>query len=121
MPLVQSIEKPYYYVFYVIAKFYVQEWAAVLVMTVFQSILILGLVCGVALDTGHTPLLIPKLTLVVETLVVYAITQNVLVGKRHRDKAEVDLYSRAKSKMASVAVWCGFVLATYGGISLIKA
>jgi len=52
-------------VFYVIARFFVDEWRAVVVMSVFQSILIEGLVCGVALAMGHTPLLIPKLTLAV--------------------------------------------------------
>jgi hypothetical protein len=121
MTVLQCIEKPYVYVFYVLVEFFVDEWRAVLVMTVFQGILIGGLVCGVALVTGHTPLLIPKLTLAVGTLVVYAVTQYVLVRRVQRYKAEFDQYSRAKSKMASVAVWCGFVLATYAGISLIKS
>jgi len=121
MTLVRWIEKPYYYVFYVIARFFVDEWRAVVVMSVFQSILIEGLVCGVALAMGHTPLLIPKLTLAVGALIVYAITQHVLVRKLHRYKTEFDRYPKAKSKKASVAVWCGFVLATYAGISVIKA
>jgi hypothetical protein len=70
MTLLHCIGKPYFYIFYVITKFFVDEWRAVLVMSVFQSILILGLVCVVALVTGRTPLLIPKLTLAIGTLVV---------------------------------------------------
>jgi hypothetical protein len=123
MTVLRCIEKPYVCVFYVLVKFFGDEWRAVLVMSLFQGILIGALVCGVALVTGHTPLLIPKLTLAVGTLFVYAITPYVFVRKArwHRYKAEFDRYSRAKSKMASVAVWCGFVLATYAGISVIKA
>jgi TctA family transporter len=91
-------------------------------MTVFQTIFIGGLVCGAALVTGHTPLLISKPTLVIVTLVVYAITQYLLVRKHWWQvyKPEFDRYPKAKSNIASTVVWGGFVMAGFAGISLIK-
>ena len=75
MSLVRCIAKPYVYTFYVLVKFFIDEWRASLVMCVFQFLIIAGLVCGVALATGHTPLLISKTNLGLVTLIIYALTQ----------------------------------------------
>jgi hypothetical protein len=123
MRFVQSLEKPYVYVFYVLKKFFIDDWRAALVMTVFQAIIIGGVVCGVALAAGYSSLLVPKITLVLGTLGIYGITQYMFVRKARlqRYRAEFDGYSSARSNMASIAVWVGFVLVAFAGVSLIKA
>jgi hypothetical protein len=123
MSLLQSIEKPYVFTFYVFVKFFTDEWRAVVVMTVFQAILIGGLVCGVALVTGHAPVLIPKSVLIIGGLAVYALTQFVLIRKQRwlRYKPEFERYSNTKRTTASIAVWTGLVLTSLAGIALIKA
>lgn len=122
MSLIRTIERPYVYTFYVFVRSFTYEWSAVTVMGVFQCILIEGLVCGVALVTGHTPLVISKPAVIIGGLVVYAITGYVLTRKHRwlRYKPEFDGYSDAKRKMASAAVWGSFVLTSLVGIAVIK-
>jgi hypothetical protein len=122
MSLIRWIEKPYVYIFYVLLRFYVDEWRATLVMCVFQFLIIGGLVCAIALATGHSLLLISKSTLVVVAIVIYALTQIVLVRGHlwKRYKSEFDQYSRAKSRIATIAVWVGIVVVSVASVSLIK-
>jgi len=122
MSLVRCISKPYVYTFYVLVKFFIDEWRACLVMCVFQFLIVAGLVCGVAFATGHTPLLISKTNIVLVALIIYALTQYFLVrGHRWKQyKSEFDQYSKLKSRVASIAVWSSIVLGGFGAISLIK-
>jgi hypothetical protein len=122
MSLLRSIEKSYVYTFYVLVQFFTDEWRAALVMGVFQGILIEGLVCSVALGTGHTPLSITRPVVIIGGLVIYAITHYVLVRKHRwqRYEPEFKRYSKAKRTMASTAVWGGFALTSLVGIALIK-
>ena len=122
MFLIRRLEKVYAYIFYVFVKDYTNEWGAALVMSVLQFIVAMGVVCGVALVTTHAPLSIPKVAVVIVSLVMYAVTHFVLVrGHRwRRFQAEFEQYSKTKSLRARMAVWAGVVVTSLGGIAIIK-
>jgi hypothetical protein len=123
MYLIRRMEKVYVYIFYVLVKYFIYEWSAALVISVFQFIVVMGVVCGVALVTSHTPLSIPKLAGAIVYLVIYAVTQFALVrGHRwRRFQAEFEQYSKTKSHRARMAVWAGVEITSLGGIAIIKA
>lgn len=122
MNLVQWIERVYVYIFYVFVKSFINEWWAVTVMTVVESAVIMGLVCGVFLITGHTPMSIPTAATLIGYLVIYAITLFVLMRKHRwrRYEAEFKQYSKTKSSWASIAVWSGVVLSFMAALDIVK-
>src|ERR1700690_3092181 len=112
MYLIRRIEKVYGYIFYVFVKYFTYEWSAALVISVLQFIVVMAVVCGIALVTNHTPLSISKLAVVIVSLVIYEVTQVVLVrGHRwRRFEAEFEQFSKTKSLRATMAVWTGLVV-----------
>jgi hypothetical protein len=123
MHVIQRIEKLYVYIFYVFVRSFRSEEWSIVVMTLIQSVSLLGFACGIAIALGHTPISIPKLVMVIEYFFIYAITQFVLMrGNRwRRYQGEFEEYSKAKATRARIAVWCGVVAILLAGIDLIKA
>jgi hypothetical protein len=122
MDLIRRIEKVHAYIFYVFVRDFTNEWGAALVISVLQFIMVLGVVCGVALVTKHTPLSIPKLVAAIVYFAIYVVTQFFLVRGHwwRRFQAEFEQFSKTKSDGARMAVWAGVVVTSLGGIAIIK-
>ena len=119
--LLLFLEKAYSYIFFVLMSFFIDEWRALLVMVVGQCIALGALICGVAIVTGHTPLLIPKLTLALGCLIVYGMTTILIHQRRWLGyKEEFKKCSKKKRKAVNIAVWCLIVVVTVAGVGTIK-
>ena len=122
MHVMQRIEKVYVYIFFVFVKSIIDEGWAVVVMTLIQSVVVMGLACSIALATGHTPISIPKVATVIGYFVIYAITRFILI-RRHRWRryeAEFEQYSKTKANWARIAVWSGVVVTILAGVDIVK-
>ncbi|HXC11050.1 MAG TPA: hypothetical protein VNV61_19100 [Steroidobacteraceae bacterium] len=123
------LEKLYAFAFYVqyricTTRFGSEEWGeqnAVFMMGLFQCFLLLELICGVALLTGHTPIAFPKLATLIGLAAILLFTHRVLVHKHQwlRYKSEFEQYPRRKHFFASLGI--GAIMAVaFLGIGIVK-
>jgi hypothetical protein len=126
--LLRRLKKIYVFTFYVqykcAASFGNREWGegnAVFAMSLLQSMLLLECICGIALLTGHTPIAIPKLSVIVGYAVILLVTYFLLVRKHQwlPYKLEFEQYSKRRHFLSSLGV--GILVATsFLGIGLVK-
>jgi hypothetical protein len=113
MVLLRWLRKAYFFIFYVQVRCASSfgntkraEENAVYGMTILQIFLIADAICGIALLTDHTPLVIPKLWTVAGALLILLFTYAVIL-RNHRwpsYKAEFAQYPGRKHFFASLAV-----------------
>jgi hypothetical protein len=114
MVLLRWLRKAYFFIFYVQVRCASSfgnakraEENAVYGMAILQIILILDAICGIALLTGHAPIVIPKLWTVAGALSILLFTYAVFFIRNHRwlsYKAEFAQYPRRKHFFASLTV-----------------
>jgi hypothetical protein len=129
MSFSQRVAKIYAFTFYVqyrcATSFGNNDWGegnAVFGMALLQCFILLELVSGAALLLGRTPIVFPKLTVVLGFALFALFTHWTLVRKRQwlPHKAEFEQYAKRKHFWASLAVGILMLMALLG-IGVIKA
>jgi uncharacterized membrane protein YphA (DoxX/SURF4 family) len=126
--LLRSSERVYAFTFYVMYRcatsFGNQEWGegnAVFAMGLLQFMLLSEVVCGIALLTGHTPLVPSKAAVLLGLTAILMFTYFLLVRKHQwlRYKPTFETYSRKKHFLASLGVGL-LVAVAFLGIGIVK-
>jgi hypothetical protein len=127
--LLRWFQRIYIFTFYVMyrcatTRFGSQEWGeqnAVFAMSLLQYMLLTELICGIALLTGHTPIIVPKLMVLFGAAVLLMLTYFPLVRKHQwlPFKAEFERYPRGKHFLASLGVGI-LMAAAFLGVTIVK-